>query len=81
MDCLRSGRDWPLVPAVPVVLAGRGGGAGSEPRKSKPSSELFVLVVLGGAASAFGGGTLRLVVLGPAVLARGIGSSPPIKSI
>lgn len=78
MDCFKSGRDWPLVPTEPVVLAGRGGGEGSEPRKSKPSSELFVLVVFGGAASALGG---TLPATGPAVLARGIGSSPPIRSI
>lgn len=59
------------------MLAGLGGGDGCDPRKSKPRSELFVLVALGGAGSALGG---TLVATGPAVLARGIGSSPPIRS-
>lgn len=77
MDCFRSGLDWPPTPPKPVVLAGRGGGEGSEPRKSNPSSELLALVGFGGAGSAFGG---TLEATGPAVLARGIGSSPPIRS-
>lgn len=59
------------------MLAGRGGGDGSDPKKSSPSSELLVLVAFGGAGSALGG---TLVEIGPAVLARGIGSSPPIRS-
>lgn len=79
MDCFKSGRDGPPMPAAdPVVLAGRGGGEGAEPRKSSPRSELLELVVFGGAGSALGGGTLPAT--GPAVLARGIGSSPPIRS-
>lgn len=77
MDCFRSGRDWPPTPPEPVVLAGRGGGDGSEPRKSNPSSELLALVDFGGAGSALGG---TFEATGPAVLARGIGSSPPIRS-
>lgn len=59
------------------MLAGLGGGDGCDPRKSKPRSELFVLVAFGGAGSALGG---TLVATGPAVFARGIGSSPPIRS-
>lgn len=77
MDCFRSGRDCPPTPPEPVVLAGRGGGDGSEPRKSSPSNELLALVDFGGAGSALGG---TLEATGPAVLARGIGSSPPIRS-
>lgn len=78
MDCFRSGRDWLLDPPKPVVLAGREGGEGSAPRKSKPRSELlFVFVALGGAGAAFGG---TFDATGPAVLARGMGSSPPMRS-
>lgn len=78
MDCFRSGRDWPLDPPKPVVLAGREGGEGSAPRKSRPRSELlFVFVAFGGAGPAFGG---EFAATGPAVLARGMGSSPPIRS-
>lgn len=79
MDCFRSGRDVPDgAPPKPVVLAGREGGAGSEPRKSSPKSELlFAGVAFGGAGAALGG---TFVAMGPAVLARGIGSSPPMRS-
>lgn len=78
MDCLRSGRDWPLAPAKPVVLAGREGGEGSAPRKSSPRSELlFAFVALGGAGAAFGG---TFDATGPAEFARGMGSSLPMRS-
>lgn len=79
MDCFRSGRDVPAgAPPNPVVLAGREGGAGSEPRKSSPKSELlFAGVAFGGAGAALGG---TFVAMGPAVLARGMGSSPPMRS-
>lgn len=79
MDCFRSGRDVPAwAPPKPVVLAGRDGGDGSEPRKSSPRSELlFAGVALGGAGAALGG---TLEATGPAVLARGMGSSPPMRS-
>jgi hypothetical protein len=60
-----------------VVLAGRGG-AVEPPRKSSPSNESRVFVVLGPASSDLGA---TLAVGGPAVLEReGTGSSPPIKS-
>lgn len=55
------------MPPAAVVLAGRGGGEGSEPKKSKPSRESLVFVVFGSAASAFGA---TLDATGPAVLAR-----------
>lgn len=79
MDCFRSGRDVPpAAPPKPVVLAGREGGEGSAPRKSSPKSELLlVCVALGGAGAALGG---TLEATGPAVLARGMGSSPPRRS-
>lgn len=77
MDCFKSGRDWLEPPGVPVVLAGLGGAVGSVPKKSKPRRESFVLVVFGGAGSAFGG---IFVAVGPAVLDLcGIGS-PPMRS-
>ncbi len=75
---MRSGRDWP--PGVPVVLAGRGGAAGSVPKKSSPSSESFVLVAFGGAGPAFGG---TCIAVGPTELALGGPArtgSPPIRS-
>lgn len=77
MDCFRSGLDWRFDPPEPVVLAGLEGGDGCEPKKSKPSSELLVLIDFGGAGSALGGGW---VGVGAAVLARGTGSSPPMRS-
>lgn len=54
MDCFKSGREG-AVPTPPAfeVLAGRGGAAGS-PKKSKPSNESLVFVVLGGAGPALG---------------------------
>lgn len=47
------------------------------PRKSRPKRESLALVDLGGAGLALGG---TWVAVGPAVLARGIGSSPPMRS-
>ena len=78
MDCLRSGLDWPAVPELPVVLAGRGGAAGSSPKKLSPRRESLVLVGFGGAGSALGG---TLLGGGPAVFALGGGTgSPPMRS-
>lgn len=77
MDCFRSGLDWPPTPAEPVVLAGREGGDGCEPRRSRPRSELLVLTAFGGAGSALGG---AWTATGAAGFAGGMGSSPPIRS-
>lgn len=75
MDCFKSGRDCAPGVLTPVVLAGRGGAAGS-PKKSKPSKESLVLVDRGGAGSAFGA---TLEAAGAALRVEN-GSSPPIRS-
>lgn len=79
IDCFRSGRDWPPMAAVPVVLAGRGGAAGVLPRKSRSNKESLAVVALAGAGAALGGGAWATAE-GPAVLARGGRSSPPMRS-
>jgi hypothetical protein len=77
IDCFRSGRDCPLAPPAPVVLAGRGGAAAASPKKSSPRSESLVLVVFGGAGSPF---AAILDTGGPAVLDRWGMGSPPMRS-
>ena len=76
MDCFRSGREGPLLPAgVDAELLGRPVFAAGPPKKSIPKSESEAFVCLG-AGGSLGGGGRELgvsVVLG---LAGGSGMSP-----
>lgn len=81
IDCLRSGRDWPVDPKVlPVAVDGRLVGGCGVPKKSNPSNASAGFVCgLGAGGCCLGGARIFVasVVLG---LAGGVGVSSPKRS-